>query len=146
MLPIHNQLEALSAFRHLQKKFSSHDVEGFLVQPLQKPGTELFIGLKQEPLIGMFITLGLGGSGIEVLGDFSLKLLPIQTADAEDMIRSLRHQQLLTNLDKSYILDLLLTVAAMGLTQKGILELDLNPVIMYKKGGAVVDARIVYGA
>lgn len=143
LLPIHNYSEAKSGFVYLSKKFHSVALEGILAQPLQKPGVEMFIGLKRDPAAGMVITVGLGGSLIELQQDFSMKILPIQRPDTEDMLNSLEHQSVLTKIDRSYILNLLLKMSTLAVSDNSITELDLNPIIVYKKGGEIVDARIV---
>ena len=45
--------------------------------------------------------------------------------------------------DKDALVDLLLTVSAIIENHPDISELDLNPVIAYDKGYAIVDARII---
>ena len=74
------------------------DLLGFLVQPMVTSGTELAIGVRQDPLFGPLLSFGLGGIYMEVLHDTVYRITPLTERDAEQMIREVRGYPLLTGL------------------------------------------------
>jgi acyl-CoA synthetase (NDP forming) len=66
------------------------DVEGVLVSPMRRGGTELFVGVTVDPSFGPVLAVGLGGVFIEVLRDVSLRLLPVDRDEVVRMLGELR--------------------------------------------------------
>ena len=58
-------------------------------------GTEVIIGVVQEPVFGPLVVFGLGGVATKVLSDHSAGLAPLTDAGAGDLIRSVRAAPLL---------------------------------------------------
>lgn len=69
-------------------------IDGCLVAPMRPGGIELFVGTAQSAW-GPVIAAGLGGVWIELLADTSLRLLPINEADARAMLDELRARRIL---------------------------------------------------
>ena len=92
---------------------------------------------------------GLGGIYVEVLEDVAFRAIPISRYDAEAMIDQIKGRKILAGVrgeaavDRKALADLLVTVSGLVHAYPQISELDLNPVIAYPKGYAVVDARII---
>ncbi len=59
---------------------------GMLIAEMVK-GLELIIGAKNDFQFGPMILLGMGGVGVEIYKDVSLRMAPLKTRDADHMIQ-----------------------------------------------------------
>ena len=82
------------AYEELAGKFAER-LTGILAQPMVTDGTEVIIGVVQEPVSGPLVVSGLGGVATEVLNDHSARRAPLTDADAGDLIRPVRAAPLL---------------------------------------------------
>ena len=127
---------------------SNIQVAGYLVQPMVAPGIEMLIGVVNDPLFGPVVACGAGGTVVELMKDVSVRVTPLMTADAHDMVRSLRTYPLLEGYrgrpggDTAALEDAILRVAAMVEAHPQIAELDCNPVVVHESGAVIVDARV----
>lgn len=125
------------------------DIRGILVSPMAAAGTELIIGTKHDDQFGPIIMFGLGGVLVEVLKDVSFRVLPIGLLSAGRMIEEIKAYPILNGArnippcDKRAIKRLLVTCSEVMEAYPDILEMDLNPVIVYQEGLQVVDVRII---
>jgi acetyltransferase len=97
---------------------------------------------------------GLGGIFVEALRDVALRTLPITRGDAEAMVHEIRGVKVLEGLrgrppaDVDAIVDVILRVAALGMDfGDRIVELDINPLMVFPRGGGAraADALVVRG-
>ena len=136
-----------AGFAALAGRFAG-DFSGALVQPMIPDGTEVIIGVVQEPVFGPVVVFGLGGVATEFLGDHAARLAPLTGADADDLIHSIRAAPLLLghhgqpSADVAALRDALLRVSRLAVDLPQVAELDLNPVIARPDGVTAVDARI----
>lgn len=130
-------------------------VEGFLVEEMAAPGTELVIGALRDPQFGPMIMVGLGGVFVEILEDVAFRICPITARDAEDMLASLRGARLMDGargreaVDRAAIVRALLAVGGadgLMLRHPAIAEIDVNPLIARGDGLTAVDARFILSA
>ncbi len=125
------------------------DIRGVLVTPMAKPGTEVIIGVVRDPIFGPVLMFGLGGIFVEILEDVAFRAIPVTRADATSMVDQIKGRKVLAGargeapVDKNALVELLMTVSGIVSAYPEISELDLNPVIAYPDGYAVVDARII---
>ncbi|MEV4141594.1 GNAT family N-acetyltransferase [Dactylosporangium sp. NPDC049742] len=118
------------------------------VQPMADPGVEMVAGVVHDPLFGSLLMLGLGGVYTDLLGDRTLRLLPLTDHDAAAMWRGLRAAPLLTGYrgaapaDTSALEDLLLRLGRLAEDFPEIAELDLNPVLVGPRGCTAVDVKL----
>ena len=119
-------------------------IDGVLVQEMVSGGTELILGVQNDPLFGPAIMVGLGGIFAEVLKDVSFRLAPLMRSDAEAMLRELRGFALLDGArgrpkaDVSAVVDTLLRLSALAVDLGGSLgELDINPLAVLPAGQGV---------
>ncbi len=70
-------------------------VDGVLVSPMRSGGVELLAGVTVDRTFGPVLAVGLGGVWTELLGDTSLRLLPVTTDEVKRMIGDLRGAPLL---------------------------------------------------
>ncbi|MEU4689933.1 GNAT family N-acetyltransferase [Actinoplanes sp. NPDC023714] len=121
---------------------------GVLVQHQRHAPVELVAGLVHDPLFGSLVLLGLGGVHTDLLGDRSLRLVPMTDLDAGRMWRSLRGAPLLTGyrggppVDTAALEDLLLRLSRLAEDHPQVAELDLNPVLAGPDGLVAVDAKL----
>ncbi len=121
---------------------------GFLVQEMAPDGVEMLVGVAGDPDLGPVVGCAAGGRAVELLGDAQMRLAPLTTPDAAEMIRELRTFPLLDGYrgappaDVAALEDILLRVSALAGDHAEIAELDCNPVLVAAHGATVVDARV----
>lgn len=121
-----------------------------ILEPMVSSGIEFFVGFQAHPQFGPVISMGLGGTSLELIQDVSFRLLPARRSDYREMLGELKCwpklQKGFRNLppiNEWSVIELLDQVAAFALSRQDLKELDLNPVIFRQDGAMVVDARIV---
>ncbi|HPQ59976.1 MAG TPA: acetate--CoA ligase family protein, partial [Syntrophales bacterium] len=116
-----------------------------------KPGTEVILGVINDPQYGHALMFGLGGIFTEVYRDVQFCLLPAEEKEFLRIIESIRGYPVLAGIRGQKRKDTAALVNAMkGLSRlvqdhRTIDQIDLNPVIVYEKGIAAVDYRIYTG-
>jgi len=139
--------EVRGAMRRLQARVAGRLV-GVLVEPVIAGGIETIVGVVQEPVFGPVVVFGLGGVATDMLDDRVARLAPLTSADAEDLIRSIRAAPALLGHrgqaagDTGALRDALLRVSRLADNLPQVAELDLNPVIVRPDGVVAVDTRI----
>jgi acyl-CoA synthetase (NDP forming) len=119
-----------------------------IIQPMVTGGTEVTVGVTQEPVFGPLIVFGLGGVATDVRGDRSARLTPLTHTDAAALIRSIRSAPLLLGhrgtaaADVSALQDILMRLSRLADDLPQVAELELDPVIARPDGAHVVDARV----
>lgn len=132
-----------------RKYHEKADIRGVLVSPMAQQGVEIVIGTKIDDQFGPVIMFGLGGVLVEILKDVSFRVLPISPPSARKMIEEIKASVILNGyrgrppMDKKALTKLLLTCSEVIEAYPDIKEMDLNPVMVYQEGVAVVDARIL---
>jgi acyl-CoA synthetase (NDP forming) len=122
--------------------------QDFVVQAMVEEGTELLIGVVQDPVFGPVLACGAGGTQAELIKDVAVRICPLNRREAGEMIRSLAMFPMLTGFrgspeaDLASLEELLLRVSAMVEAHHEIVELDLNPVMAGPSGALAVDARV----
>ena len=135
--------------RNLATKAPGAGFDGVAVQPMARAGIELIVGTMRDARFGAMVMVGLGGVLVEVMKDTAIRLAPIGGREAANMLRDLRGAQILRGVrgqpgaDIDAIVALLETVAGLAAAHPEIAEMDLNPVVAYNDGVAILDARIV---
>lgn len=137
--------------RTLEERGRLDEMDGVLVQPMIGKGTEVFVGVTQDPMFGPLVAFGLGGTNVEILGDVTFRITPLTDRDAREMVRSIRGYRLLEGYrdvppaDVAAVEDILLRVARMADEIPEIAEIDLNPVRLFEPGhgGMILDARVL---
>jgi acyl-CoA synthetase (NDP forming)/GNAT superfamily N-acetyltransferase len=146
-LGLHGEQEVRAAYQELAGTFGP-GLGGVLVQPMLSGGTEVLIGVVQEPVFGPLVVFGLGGVATEVPGDRVARLTPLTDADADDLIHGVHAAPLLFGhgatppVDTAALTDMLLRISRLADDLPEVAELDLNPVIGTQDGACAVDARV----
>lgn len=146
-----NKQEVLNAFEEITrnvKEKAKTKPEGILVQKMES-GTEVIIGLKRDAQFGPVVMFGLGGIFVEVLKDVSLRIAPLTKEDCVEMIEEIKGSAMLKGVrgqkpvNINALIKILIAVSNIGMKNKNIIEMDLNPVIVNEKSATVVDVRII---
>jgi acyl-CoA synthetase (NDP forming) len=112
-------------------------------------GVELLVGCRRDARFGPVALAGLGGVHAEVLRDVAVALAPIGSAQAEELLRSLRGAPLLLGVRGRPALALdqaaeaLAAVSRVAAAHAEIAEIEVNPLLVTVDGAVGLDARIV---
>lgn len=133
---------------NVKKKIPKAKIQGVLVQKMIEGGQEVIVGGKKDKQFGQTIAFGLGGVFVEVMEDISFRVVPITRKHAEEMIQEIKGYKVLKGYrgkayDTNSLIDILLKTSKLLEKNQKIKELDINPVIVLKKGAVAVDARVV---
>lgn len=128
-------------------------VYGVIVQEMIRGGKEVIIGITKDDQFGHMVMFGLGGVYVEVLKDISFRIVPLSEEDAYEMVREIKAFPILRGVrgeaeaDIKAIEKSLLMLSQMALDFPQIIEADINPLIVKKRGEGVVaiDARFTIG-
>lgn len=148
---IRNTEVLLGAYDTIIKNAKKYDpsavIEGVMVEQQLEKGLEIIIGGRIDPAFGKVITIGMGGTLVELIKDVSIRILPITTADINAMIYELNGYPLIKGyrneppLDLQGLVTIIDKVARFFMERTDIIEFDINPVFLYEKGVCAVDAR-----
>lgn len=155
-LNIRNEASAVKAYHSILERCRAFKpdarIDGVLVEQMAKPGDEMIVGIKNDPLLGPMLLVGMGGVFVEVFKDVALTPCPLSKEEALAQLRKLKAFCLLdgyrgaASRDLDALTDLMVKISDYAVKNKNTLkELDLNPVIVYPKGEGVciVDALIM---
>ncbi len=115
-------------------------------------GVELILGAKIDDQFGPVILLGIGGTGVEVYQDITIRMAPLTDADVRDMVASLKGRKFLEGYRGAEKIDLpvlsrtVIAFADLVLQIADQIEsIDLNPLMCDAKHCIAADARIMLG-
>ena len=156
-LGLRSEEEAARAFDEIRTSLArtkpSARFDGVTVERMVTGGIETIVGMTRDPLFGPVLLFGLGGVAVELLRDVSVRVAPLTDRDADEMIRGIRSYPLLEGYrgsppsNTASLLDLLHRVSHMATENPEILELDLNPVLVFPGAANCIalDVRIKVG-
>jgi len=151
MTNIRDEKELTEAFGKIIKNAKKHEpkarVNGVIVQEHVR-GYETIVGGKIDPQFGPIILFGAGGIFTEVLRDTSIRVCPIEKEDAEEMIDEIKYSKILKGfrgeppVKTKEIIDVLLKASRI-MMKENVREMDINPLIVSRRGAKAVDVRII---
>lgn len=130
---------------------STIPISEVLVQQMIKGNRELLAGLKRDSQFGPCVVFGLGGILAEILEDVSIRVAPITTFDAMDMMEDIRGKKILDAfrgkppVDRNALADFLIALGRIGLENDAVSEIDVNPIKLIQGKPVAVDALVVLG-
>ncbi len=154
---INNKKEVENAFFDITTRVKhvlpTAHINGVMVQEMISGGKEVIIGITKDTQFGHMVMFGLGGIYVEVLKDVSFRIVPLSKDDAYEMIRETKVFPLLRGVrgeaeaDIEAIENSLLTLSQIALDFPQIIEAEINPLLVKKRGEGVVaiDARFTIG-
>jgi acetyltransferase len=130
------------------------EIWGCLVQKQVRGGREVIIGMNRDPQFGPLVMFGLGGIYVEALKDVAFRVAPFCSEEANEMIREIQSFNLLKGIrgevrsDIDGIVSSLLRVSQLVTDFSEIVELDINPLMVFEEGRGVtaIDMRLVLAA
>jgi succinyl-CoA synthetase beta subunit len=139
-----------SQLTDIYEKLSALDgFTGLLVEEML-PGSELIVGAKVDFQFGPVILLGIGGIGVEIYQDTTIRMAPINEKDVQAMIAGLKGAELLSGyrgaepINVPALTRLMLVFSALVMNLENDMEsIDLNPVKCTGARCVVADARII---
>jgi len=146
-LNIRDAVSLGKAVQKMQNSFSdvSH---ALLVQKMARPGTELILGVRRDPVFGPVVLAGIGGIFTEIFRDTAIDLAPVDETAAGVMLRRLKGIALIDGYRGQEPLDIMAIAKAVSALSRliserpDILEIDVNPFIAYPDGAIAVDALV----
>ena len=123
---------------------------GCQIQQMVKGGREVIIGVNRDPQFGPLIMFGLGGIYVEALKDVTFRVAPLDRRAATEMLGEIRAYKLLRGVrgekpsDQAAIVDTLLRISQLVTDFPEIVELDINPLMVFEQGKGVlgIDMRL----
>lgn len=145
---VRNDEEAITAFDEIVESMNGAE-KTVLVQQMIRGQRELVIGLTRDPQFGPCVMFGLGGIFTEVLKDTAFRVAPLDKSDALDMMQEIKAHKILESVrgleavDRDLLAEMLINVGRIGIENKIIKEIDINPVIISGGKPVAVDALVV---
>lgn len=136
---------------NIKKRAPDAKIEGVIVQPMIQGGREIIIGAKRDDNFGPTVMVGLGGIFVEIFKDTSLRVVPFDERETDQMFAELKGYPILKGArgEKGYDLhkakEVVSRVSLLASDLPEILELDLNPFKLMPagEGGFCLDARML---
>lgn len=123
-------------------------LDGFLVSEMVTDGAEMLLGLTRDPIFGPIVTVGAGGTLVELLKDTAVARAPVTEAAAKAMILSLRTAPVLTGWRGSAALDVDALAGAIAALSRAfaatprLATIEVNPIVVRAQGVVALDAVI----
>jgi acetate---CoA ligase (ADP-forming) len=125
-------------------------LQGCLIAPMIEGGTEIVLGTNCDPIFGPVVMVGLGGIFVEVLRDTSLRVAPVDVAQARQMICELHGFALLdgtrgrTRMDVEALARAVADLSLFAVAHAhDVVSCEVNPFLLLAKGAVALDAAIV---
>jgi hypothetical protein len=119
------------------------------LQRMAQPGIELIVGIRNEPGFGSFVVVGVGGIFVEIINRASIRLGPVNEAEALAMLEETPAGRLLKGVRGSGPYDAAAAARAIaaasqfGAATVGTLaSIEINPLIVHQTGVTGVDVLI----
>ena len=148
---IRNTEELPGAYEKILSNVRKYDpsatIDGIMVEQQLEKGLEIIIGGRIDPAFGKVITIGMGGTLVELIKDVSIRVLPVTTTDINAMLHELNGYRLIQGFrnepprDREALVHLIDTIARFFMDSTDVVEFDINPVVLYEHGVCAVDAR-----
>ena len=139
-LGINNSQELKKHFNELKKISETILIEKMLQNKL----AEIVIGIKLDPIMGFYMMIGAGGIYTEIFKDTKVISMPAEKKSIAEALNSLNYSEILYGYRGSQKVDIQSLVGCILKLQKfvykkrdEILELEINPILVFKNGNGV---------
>lgn len=120
-----------------------------VIQPMFD-GIELIIALRNDPSFGPAIVAGLGGTLVELLNEASVRLAPVDHAEAREMLGETKAATLLSGVrgrgpyDLDAAVEAIVALSRLGAGMGNVLaSLEINPLIVRERGKGAVGVDLL---
>jgi acetyltransferase len=153
-LNLKTEEEAARAFDEIRAALARSNpdarFQGVTVERMIQGGVETIAGVTRDPTFGPIVLFGLGGVAAELLRDVSVRVAPLTDRDAEEMVREIHGFPLLDGYrgapkaNVASVVDLLHRISRLATEQEEVVEMDLNPVLVFhgETPCVALDARV----
>lgn len=121
---------------------------GVLVSPMAStPSVELLVGGRRDPQVGPVVTVGAGGTWVEVVADVAHRLPPLDDDAVDAMLGELRIAPLLEGargrpgVDRPALRQAVRAMADLLVNRPDVVEAEVNPLFAGPGGVLGIDAR-----
>jgi len=126
---------------------------GLVVSPMRAGGVELLVSVRQDPTWGPMLAVGLGGIWVEVYRDIALAPLPVQAADVDRLLGTLRAAPLFTGargrapVSRAAAASAIAAIAGVAERLGDAFDtIEINPLWVCADRAEVLDALVVWRA
>ena len=120
-------------------------IDGVLVAPMLRGGTEMIAGVSQDPVFGPIVMVGMGGIYAEVLNDVAVQAAPVTEDEALAMIQSLKMFPILDGARGQAKADIAAAARSVARLSEfafrhrdDVSDIDMNPILVRPQGQGVV--------
>jgi acyl-CoA synthetase (NDP forming) len=148
VLGLRDEAELTRALEDLGARLAPPSFSVERMAPLDE-GVELLVGARWDRRFGPVVLVGLGGLYTEILRDTAVALAPVEEAEAERMLLSLRAAPLLRGargrapVATAAAVDAIVRLSRVAAGHPEIAELEVNPLLVTPDGALGLDARVV---
>jgi len=121
-----------------------------IVQPMVEEGVQLLLGARNDPQFGTIVVVGLGGTLVEVMGETSLRIGPVDAATAAEMLAETKAATLIAGtrgkgpFDKDAAVDAIVALSRFAhAAATSIAAIEINPLIVRKIGQGAVGVDLL---
>ncbi|MGQ9680186.1 MAG: acetate--CoA ligase alpha subunit [Candidatus Bathyarchaeia archaeon] len=126
-------------------------IYGIMVYRMAPSGREMIIGMSRDVQFGPLLMFGLGGIYVNILKDVTFGLAPLTRCEVDRMIEDTKAYTLLKGIrgespsDIKTLKEYILRISQFVLDFPQILEMDINPIIVYQEGRGCIglDVKIM---
>jgi acyl-CoA synthetase (NDP forming)/GNAT superfamily N-acetyltransferase len=122
-----------------------NDAAALIVQEMTTPGFDVRVRCEHDDRLGVIVSVGLGGVHADVIDDRATRIAPVSRTGALNMIGDTKVAAALADasIENHALVDLIMKAALLASDHPGIVELDLNPVIVSSVSAVVTDVKVV---
>ena len=123
----------------------------FLVQEQVGRGTEWLLGARRDESFGPVVALGAGGVLTETIREVALRLAPVPSAEAQEMLEESTTRRLLAGgrgrppVEADVVAEAVMALGRLMAGEPRIQEVELNPLIGAGRDLVAVDALLIVG-
>ena len=126
-------------------------VEGVLISPMRRGGTELLVGVVRDPQWGPVLAVAIGGLFVEVLQDSALAPLPVTPGQAGRLLDRLRGRAVLNGVrggapaDREVLTAVIARIGDLALALgDDLTSLEVNPLLAHGARIEALDAVVTW--
>ena len=122
-------------------------VDGYLAEEMAV-GVELLVGLRRDPIHGVVLTVGWGGTATEIIADTATLVAPVSAPEIDDALAELKVDALLrghrgaTPANREAAVAAILALHDLFLERPAWEELEVNPLMAGPDGAVAVDVML----
>ncbi|WBL19566.1 acetate--CoA ligase family protein [Citricoccus sp. NR2] len=121
----------------------------YLIEEMASDGIDLVVGARRDPVFGVVVLLGIGGTAVEVMGDVAVGIHPLREGAVDAMIDDLATGPILRGwrggpaVDADALAQILSILGQTLEDNSDLSEFEINPLRMTNAGLVALDAVIV---